>query len=173
MRVGADCPRIPFDVYCKDPFVLGDICQAQATKHCCKESAEHQYWHSAPQADCFAANEGHSALDWLGRVERFDEDFWALLGLLNRRTNAPKLPTDVLPSTVNYNASPCNEGEGSSNSSTTLGDGSEGWVLSNDTENPCDKNDFFRGSRQHCFAAITSFYSEDMQLLAHLQHRLV
>ncbi|KAL4423815.1 hypothetical protein ABPG75_001116 [Micractinium tetrahymenae] len=197
VREEPGCPRLSWDEYCVDPFLLGDVCQAEATRVCCTQSAEHQYVHASPQVNCFTTQQGHTALDWLGRVEHFEDDFKALIKLLNRRKNgAPKLPTDVLPTKANYNASPCKEGgaEGgtaagadiSSSGGGSSGGGLEGedaggdaarrrlrwgWDVRNDTENPCDKNDFFRGSHAHCYAAIMSFYAEDMQLLARRRRR--
>lgn len=197
VREEPGCPRVSWDDYCVDPFVLGDVCQAEATRVCCTQTAEHQYVHASPQTNCFTTQQGRSALDWLGRVEHFEEDFAALIKLLNRRKNgAPKLPTNVLPTKANYNASPCKAGgaagsaaagadagggEGSGSGAGPADEGAGGsiarrrlrwgWDVRNDTENPCDKNDFFRGSHAHCYAAIMSFYGEDMELLARRRRR--
>ena len=40
------------------------------------------------------------------------------------------------------------------------------WNVRDGMENPCDKNDFFRGQHKHCYAAVTNFYAEDLLLLA-------
>ena len=31
------CPRVSWDKYCLDPFVLGDVCHATATSSCCTQ----------------------------------------------------------------------------------------------------------------------------------------
>ena len=142
--------------------------------------------HASPQANCFTTAAGRSALDWLGRVEAFEEDFAALVGLLNARPGVPKLPADVLPTKANYNASPCKNSSSSDAAGGSSGDDGGGgggaaaaaqaaaaaasrrlrWNVRDGMENPCDKNDFFRGQHKHCYAAVTNFYAEDLLLLA-------
>lgn len=167
--------------HCADPFLLGDICANPATAHCCSKgaaTAEHQYTHAAPQVNCLLTKRGESAVDWVGRVERFEDDLKELVSILNSRGGGvPLLPTDKLPAKANYNASPCTARGGIERGSSSgagavrqasrrlLDVGEWGWDARNYTENPCDKHDLFRGKHAHCYPSIMSFYSEDLAWL--------
>lgn len=111
-QLGPDCPSISWDDFCRDPYVLGDVCAATAAdgRACCKVSADHNYALVAPQSDCFATADGLPAVDWLGRMESLDSDFADLIRLLNGRRGVPRLPAPParLPR-INYHASPCHD----------------------------------------------------------------
>jgi hypothetical protein len=102
---GAACPPVSWGAFCRDPYLLGDICATH--RSCCNQSALHQYLHVIPQANCLLTADQRWAMDWVGRVEHFEEDFQSLLGILNARGGGvPKLPA-VEPQKMNYNQSPC------------------------------------------------------------------
>ena len=128
------------------------------------QSAQHHYMHAAPQATCFTTANGRSALDWLGRVEDFQEDFAALVGLLNARPGVPKLPTDAPLKKTNYNASPCQNSSGGGGGAAGTYTRQLRWELADGMENPCDRNEFFRGRFARCYQAMLQFYAEDVQL---------
>ncbi|KAI3432868.1 hypothetical protein D9Q98_010451 [Chlorella vulgaris] len=140
--------------YCQDPYVLGDICEARRDK-CCDSVATpvHQYLHVHPQANCLMTQQGKTAVDWIGRVEHFDDDFAELVSILNARPGVPSLPP-VQPVKANYNASPCDAHHRKLR-----------WQLRNGTENPCDKMELYQGQHSHCYTSITKFYADDLALL--------
>jgi hypothetical protein len=121
--------------HCRDPYILGDICRQRGPsgKLCCTQSPEHQYTHASPQVNCFVDSTNQSALDWLGRVENFEEDLSALIGTLNARKGVPQLPQQ-LPKKANYNQSPCQQGQQQTAARRRLA-----WDVVNGTFNPCDK----------------------------------
>lgn len=77
---------------------------------------QHHYQHASPQAHCLTTAEGGLAVDWVGRVEAFDEDLAALVDLLNARPGAPQLlrPAELDPplARLNHNAGDCQEAGG-------------------------------------------------------------
>ena len=119
--------------HCRDPYILGDICRQRGPsgKLCCTQSPEHQYTHASPQVNCFVDSSNQSALDWLGRVENFEEDLAALIGILNARKGVPQLPQQ-LPKKANYNQSPCQQQQQAARRRLA-------WDVVNGTFNPCDK----------------------------------
>ena len=143
-----DC-SVSWDEFCKDPYILGDVC---ASKSCCIQSGVHQYLHVIPQTNCLLTTTQELAMDYLGRVEHFDDDFAALVNILNTRSNVPSLP-NALPDKKNYNESPCQANR------KLL------YNVTNTADNPCDKMDFFRNSHAHCYTRITSFFAEDIDQL--------
>ena len=171
----AGCPgAASWDAFCADPFHLGDAClrQAQLGNLCCTQSAEHQYVHVIPQAHCFTTADGRSALDWLGRVERFEEDFAELLGLLNARPGVPRLPPPADLAAVNFAGSPCEPAQAAGQQAQQqqqqprralgpkLDMGSKVWQLAPGTFNPCDPLDYFRGPHARCYADLLAFFRE-------------
>ena len=84
------------------------------------------------------------SVDWLGRVEHFDEDFAALLRLLNSRPGVPQLPLPTGLSAVNRaEEAPC-EHRRSRRLAQSIDPQSAVWRLKEGTFNPCDPLDYFR-----------------------------
>lgn len=125
------------------------------------------------------------AVDYIGRVERLEQDLAELVRLLNSRPGVPKLnaPQPGPQQRVNFNSGVC-DGPGqaqpqrrrlSAASAAAAAEGMpkprrrrlppEDWKPRNGTLNLCDKNDMLRGRYQQCYAAFASFYAEDMRLL--------
>ncbi len=94
------------------------------------------------------------AVDWLGRVEHFEEDFRELLQLLNSRPGVPQLPPPANLSAVNKPAeAPCTP-SGRQLLGEPLDQGSAVWQLREGIFNPCDPLDHFRwGNVVHCGTA--------------------
>jgi hypothetical protein len=146
----------------------GDLCaDRNRSERCCTEmtvdEAEHHYLHASPQANCFTTLDGRLALDWLGRVENFEDDLAELLRILNSRPGVPKIPARP-PRKANYNASPCEPGGGSSQLNNQA-HRRLAWQVRNGTANPCDKMELFRGRHAACYTGVTSFFQEDIALL--------
>jgi hypothetical protein len=167
--ISPECSDTPsWDAFCADPFVLGDLCaDRNRSERCCTEmtvdEAEHHYLHASPQANCFTTLDGRLALDWLGRVENFEDDLAELLRILNSRPGVPKIPARP-PRKANYNASPCEPGGGSSQLNNQA-HRRLAWQVRNGTANPCDKMELFRGRHAACYTGVTSFFQEDIALL--------
>ncbi len=91
-----------------------------SARPCCVPNARHHYQHASPQAHCLTTASGSLAVDWVGRVEAFEDDLAALVDLLNARPGVPQLlrPADLDPPLLrlNQNAGDCqeagDEGEG-------------------------------------------------------------
>ena len=138
---GAACPAVSWGAFCRDPYILGDICGTH--RGCCNQSVLHQYLHVIPQANCLLTADQQWALDWVGRVEHFEEDFQSLLAILNARGGGvPQLPA-VEPQKMNANQSPCHP----STSRRRLA-----WEVINGTLNFCDKVGGRTGGR--CAASV-------------------
>ncbi|KAI3432825.1 hypothetical protein D9Q98_010409 [Chlorella vulgaris] len=153
--VKEECGRMSWDTYCRDPYLIGDICAKQDAngESCCTHGLEHQYLHVSPQVNCLLTEQGKMAVDWIGRVEHFEDDFVKLISILNARPGVPSLPA-VQPRKANYNASPCDAHRRMLR-----------WQLWNGTENPCDKMELYQGQHAHCLSSITKFYADDLALL--------
>jgi hypothetical protein len=113
-----------------------------------------------PQADCFVTEEGETAVDFIGRVESFHEDFSSLIDLMNERVDAPKLPPPgrLQKNTGSSRCTPA--GRSSGNSTRRLLDRPPSPAVSY-----CDKMDFFRGPHASCYSSLLSFYGDDVRLL--------
>ncbi|KAL4423855.1 hypothetical protein ABPG75_001156 [Micractinium tetrahymenae] len=107
------CPAPRYEAFCQDPFMLGDICQLKSTEGqpCCLPFAQHHYGHASPQANCFTTLDGQTAVDWIGRVERLEDDLAELVRILNARPGVPKLrrPKHGSLKRFNYNSGLCDK----------------------------------------------------------------
>lgn len=58
----AACRLVSWGDFCRDPFVLGDVCKRgePAGRPCCTQSPVHQYVHVLPQAHCFTTARNES-----------------------------------------------------------------------------------------------------------------
>lgn len=101
------------------------------------------------QANSLATINGEWAVDYLGRVEHFYEDFLELLSILNSREGVPKLPEE-LPGQLNTRPDECN-------------------FKSKQNSTDCNKMVHFTGQHEHCYDSITTFYANDLALLGHAQ----
>lgn len=114
-----------------------------------------------PQADCFVTEEGETAVDFIGRVESFYEDFSSVIALMNEREGVPKLPPPSKLLKKNTGSKSCMPVEASSGNSTQrLLD----WRPPAAVDS-CDKMDFFRGAHATCYSSMVSFYDNDVRLL--------
>ena len=146
------CPLVPWERFCRDPYAPGDYCEA--TPRCCAATAEHHYLHASPQANCITTADGGTALDWLGRMERLEDDFRRLLAILNNRSGVPRLPTELTPR-FKARASAC-----SPRCRRGLA-----WEGGQGAEDTCDRMALFSGRHTQCYDSITQFFAEDIQLL--------
>lgn len=157
------CQRVAWSEFCADPFVLGDVCRraADAGTPCCKQSPEHQYVHVLPQAHCFTTASNESAVDWLGRVEHFEEDLAVLMQLLNSRPGVPQLqlPAQAIKTNSIVDQAPCQQ-----RSRRRLLDAVT-YTIAAGTFNPCDPADYFRGQHAQCYGDVLRFFSEDLAFL--------
>jgi hypothetical protein len=78
-----NCPRVTWDDFCGDPLALGAPCRAEP--RCCSKLWTHQDWHMRQQTSCFATDAGGWAVDFIGRLEHFDDDLRELFAEVNRR----------------------------------------------------------------------------------------
>ena len=81
---------------------LGDVCSSESS--CCAHGELHGYSHSTPQSYCLLDSASHLAVDWVGRVEAFEQDFAELLDQLNARPGVPSLPLLPPPERANVAA---------------------------------------------------------------------
>ena len=94
---------------------------------CCARGDLHAYHHASPQSFCLLAGlagSPHLAVDWVGRVEAFEQDFGELLAQLNARPGVPQLPLLPPPERANVAQEACFEAgaqTGSSSSSSSSG----------------------------------------------------
>lgn len=101
------------------------------------------------QVNSLATIDNEWAVDYVGRVEHFYEDFLELLSALNAREGVPKVPEE-LPAHLNTQPDECN-------------------VKSKQNSTECNKMVHFTGQHEHCYASITKFYEADITLLGHTQ----
>lgn len=167
-----------WDDYCRDPYVLGDICEvhAQNGSSCCDPLATsvHQYLHAMPQAPCMVTEAGQPAVDFIGRVESFTEDFAELLKQLNARPGAVHLPPPGEEmATININ-NKCQQGSSSSKGKGRKDKGGGGRagkargrrpLHELPASDPCNQMEFYSNEHAHCYQHILSFYDEDVRLL--------
>ncbi|KAI7843497.1 hypothetical protein COHA_002740 [Chlorella ohadii] len=147
---------VPWRDFCRDPFLLGDACVKRP--HCCTRfNIPDQYFHLLPQASCLLTERGQLAVDFVGRVESFEEDFAALLAFLNARKGVPKVP--VGPAQV-WNANRmgrCHDDIVASRLAAGVVPGA--------VPNPCNRSLLFEGPYAHCRNGLTAFYDQDVRLL--------
>lgn len=116
------------------------------------------------------------------RVEHLEEDFDALLELLNARPGVPQLPPRPPAwDKANFHNSTCTPssaaGGGGSSSDGGGAAAEQGrrrlrqlhrgtvWQAREGTFLPCDELDYFRGEHAHCHADLLSFFAEDVAFL--------
>ena len=158
---------------------------------CCSRGAVHAYHHAAPQSFCLlagAAGTQQLAVDWVGRVEAFEEDCAELIQLLNARPGVPQLPPMPRLERANAASEACYDGSGGGGggSSSSGGHGniqrfseaavealrireSNGmnspWLGRLNLSYPCERQAFYGAPYQHCLPAISTFYADDVRLL--------
>lgn len=106
--------------------------------------------------------DGELALDFLGRVEAFEEDFAALLAHLNARPGLPRLPPPGEEmETINVQTRCASGGDGSNQAAPQeqgedeVAAGSEG----------CGVMQYFSGRHAACLDGVLAVYAEDVRLL--------
>lgn len=148
---------------------MGDVCfdaaAASAFRDCCTAPWQHQYSHVAPQAHCFATPDGRTAVDWLGRVEHWDEDFNTLIDLLNERTGVPRLPRPLgRVKRLNYANDSC-QGAPGAPAPAPVQLSNEEWEGNKarpGTYIPCNQSDYFlHPEHAHCIGDLLDFFAED------------
>lgn len=83
------CPRATWNDFCRDPLILGAICRKEP--RCCSKKWTHQDWHMRQQTSCFLTDQysgSHSpewAVDFIGRLEHFDDDVRELFDVVNSK----------------------------------------------------------------------------------------
>lgn len=162
--------QLPWDRFCTDPYSLGDVCQANRT--CCPGiHPPHHYQHVEPQNKCLLTAEGGLAMDYVGRVERLDEDFAELLRLLNARPGVPRLPErqlkrlNVLGKKKRCKGVPAVKKPAKPKQQMRQQVEAVGAGGVEVRRLPCDTQDFFRGPHAPCLPAIRSFFAEDFEAL--------
>ena len=176
---GPDCPPSPG----RSP---GDVCGN--TTSCCSRGDLHSYHHASPQSFCLLAEAGgmqQLAVDWVGRVEAFEQDFGELLVQLNARPGVPQLPLLPPPERANVAPEACYEAGGWGGwGSSVAGDirrfsatslqrlqSSERsslpspWQEQLNVSYPCSKQEFFSGPYRQCLPKLAAFYADDLRLL--------
>lgn len=93
---------------------------------------------------CLPSHASPQAVDWLGRVEHFEQDLAELIQLLNARPGVPQLPPPGSLSAVNQPADvPCAPGTRRL-LDAPVDQGAAVWQLREGIFNPCDPLDHFR-----------------------------
>ena len=80
------CPRVTWNDFCEDPLILGKICRKEPL--CCTKKWTHQDWHMRQQTSCFVTEDSKYsewAVDFIGRLEHFDEDILELFKAVNKK----------------------------------------------------------------------------------------
>eukprot|EP01024_Parvocaulis_polyphysoides_P068174 TRINITY_DN826_c0_g2_i1.p1 TRINITY_DN826_c0_g2~~TRINITY_DN826_c0_g2_i1.p1 ORF type:complete len:395 (-),score=30.26 TRINITY_DN826_c0_g2_i1:593-1732(-) len=91
----------PFQVHCLDPYKLKETCNKyykkiqtnyQSSDCCCylkKQNRVQDFldWHTMPQAPCIFNQNGEVLVDFIGRLEFYQEDFSYVLNEINKRNN--------------------------------------------------------------------------------------
>ena len=163
---------------------LGDI--AGDSTVCCSRGAVHSYHHAAPQSYCLlagAASTQQLAVDWVGRVEAFEEDCAELLRELNARPGLPQLPPMPRLERANAASGACYESGGGSSgghggdiqrfSEAALqslrireSNGMNSpWLGKLNVSYPCERQTFYDAPYQQCRGAVAAFYADDVRLL--------
>lgn len=142
------------------------------------------YIHVQPQQPCLAAAAGGWAADFIGRVERVDEDIALVLAELERRRPAAARPVPPLGANLqNVNGRGCNEtAEGECRSAPCCGCALEGPLLAagDDLSTPCpppagnrpaareqycDPSTYFSGPHVGCLTGVAQAFARDFAAL--------
>lgn len=128
------CRHVTWDEYCTDPLSIGEICRKDA--ECCTKKWTHQDWHMRQQTSCFLTEKGDWAVDFIGRLEHFDNDLVDLFKLINEKKSlsVPELKFAPKPK-ANFNPLDCKENEGGSDSSGNESDYEEELITSTSSGN--------------------------------------
>lgn len=136
--------------FCADPAGFAQECVQD--ERCRTKGENFVYAHIEPQQDCIMTADGGWAADFVGRVEKIDEDLSAVLQEIEKRRipNAP--PVKMLDHSLeNVNGRGCNETGGAGKAAAQ--------------EQYCDTVDYFQGTHAACFDSITRSYQRDVQAL--------
>lgn len=105
---------------------------------------------------------GELALDFLGRVEAFEEDFAALLGHLNARPGLPHLPPPGEEmATINVQTRCASAGDGGGKGVAEQRE--QGGAAAGGEE--CGVMEYFSGQHSACLNDVLAFYADDARLL--------
>ncbi len=128
VRDRAECDHITWDQYCEDPLAIGEICRKNAD--CCTKKWTHQDWHMRQQTSCFLTDTGEWAVDFIGRLEHFDDDLIELFKKINERKSlsVPDLKHSPKPP-ANFNPLDCKD-SGSENQNSSDNDYEEELITS-------------------------------------------
>lgn len=110
VRDTPQCRHITWDEYCTDPLSVGEICRKNA--ECCTKKWTHQDWHMRQQTSCFLTEMEEWAVDFIGRVEHFDDDLVQLFEKINEKKllTMPDLKHTPAPP-ANFNPLDCIESD--------------------------------------------------------------
>jgi Sulfotransferase family len=104
------CRHVTWDEYCEDPLAIGEICRKNA--ECCTKKWTHQDWHMRQQTSCFLTDDNEWAVDFIGRLEHFDDDLVELFKKINEKKSwsVPELEYTPKPP-ANFNPLDCKESD--------------------------------------------------------------
>ncbi|KAL4536786.1 hypothetical protein Ndes2526A_g06292 [Nannochloris sp. 'desiccata'] len=110
IRDTPQCRHITWDEYCRDPLAIGEICRKNA--ECCTKKWTHQDWHMRQQTSCLLTEEGEWAVDFIGRLEHFDDDLVQLFDKINGKklSTVPALKHTFKPP-ANFNPLDCKDSD--------------------------------------------------------------
>ncbi|GAB4814843.1 hypothetical protein N2152v2_001889 [Parachlorella kessleri] len=104
------CDKVDWDTFCADPLVFGELCKAQPD--CCPIfNHNFMFFHVNDQTTCLTTDSGEWAADFIGRSERFDEDFPVIVAAINQRLAPGVEPLSIKakPPSQNTNEVRCSD----------------------------------------------------------------
>ncbi|PSC74804.1 hypothetical protein C2E20_2398 [Micractinium conductrix] len=148
---GAPCAPGGWRDFCRDPLLLGRMCNTQP--HCCpgKEEAHFMYYHITDQGTCLEAEGGGLAVDFIGRVENVDEDMQEAVGIINSRLPAGVPPLQLPDEVAAINVGPKHQ-----------------------KEKPPDNSRYlpaYEGANATCFSLIARFHEKDVRIMFSSLHQ--
>lgn len=154
-----------WDSFCQDPLSLGRVCQT--SPECCTLPHEFFWHHIVDQGRCFSLSSGAPAVDYIGRVENFEEDMREVYRTVDKKVGMkPQLMRHTAMRRSNNVDRNCSQTSLTRRREAMVAEGVKvPYEAPNIRPVLCDEDEYFSENYMVCKRAAMEFYRDDFELL--------